>query len=588
MSNRIERSGIHYFEDFILESKILQPEITKGEKYPSWDGEIIVYKKDNHNNPKNQIAGRVHVQVKSANRKSKIKESFCIKKADLENYKKEGGIIFIRPIYESKTSYAIWYKILLPVDIVALLNKCKRNSIAIKLKKLTNLTEFENACNFFLKQRPPQFDISKIIKDAGISSNNQKFVIAALTDKGDLMSIAFAESSYLYIEKDDGDLIPTLLKIAALKQERQVVIAIDDRIYFNKVTTAVTEKGENFIEINSALKIELGNSKVKITITSDRPVLLTDFIKAMYFLHDLKDKGYFIFDGKKISGNIDSDKILIHWDLQFFKNAVDVLNYFRIKPDSITIGEIEDNKNLFSQLSGVFHKIEFEVKEGQPGNSFFKIHTIFERSLLCLYLKNNNGYYVGYNYFFDNLDSPIQLEIIEKSLTIPCGRWFALHIKLPEISQVMETNIGYTEEIEIDLIKNYHEILYNEYVETILKFIKYYDKSKLIEFLKVAEKVNDSIHKENKDYGEHIYTINNLQIKKRVRSLSDDENKILINIKTENPENKYLICSILILLESFTEFKLTFDTLLQEEQNVFRNWPIWNLYPNEMEIESKL
>lgn len=68
---------------------------------------------------------------------------------------------------------------------------------------------------------------------------------------------------------------------------------------------------------------------------------------------------------------------------------------------------------------------------------------------------------------------------------------------------------------------------------------------------------------------------------KRNRALNTEENKNILEIKNDNSENLKLVCCALILLESFKEFELLFQSLGEEEQSIFKNWPIWNLYENK-------
>ncbi len=98
-TNKIESTGILCLELFLSESKKIETNISKNDKYPSWDGDILFYKTNEHNGKKNKLNGRIPVQVKSSQRKWKKKETFSVGIADLKNYQNDGGVLLIRPIF---------------------------------------------------------------------------------------------------------------------------------------------------------------------------------------------------------------------------------------------------------------------------------------------------------------------------------------------------------------------------------------------------------------------------------------------------------------------------------------------------------
>ena len=77
----------------IAQTKYLSPFINEGDKEPSWDGFIYAY--NDSSKRKDKLAGRAAVQVKGLQRKNLRQKSisYSMDKADLENYRSDGGII---------------------------------------------------------------------------------------------------------------------------------------------------------------------------------------------------------------------------------------------------------------------------------------------------------------------------------------------------------------------------------------------------------------------------------------------------------------------------------------------------------------
>lgn len=58
----VELRSINKLEDVLTRTERIEPNIVRGDKIPSWDGELIVYKSKDIN--KSNIMGNIRVQVK--------------------------------------------------------------------------------------------------------------------------------------------------------------------------------------------------------------------------------------------------------------------------------------------------------------------------------------------------------------------------------------------------------------------------------------------------------------------------------------------------------------------------------------------
>lgn len=113
----VELRSINKLEDVLTRTERIEPNIERGDKIPSWDGEIIVYKSKEIN--KSNIMGNIRVQVKGHQKnnidKDKIKHP--VYKSDLINYKTDGGCIFFVVFMKNMDEFTIYYNSFLPYDL---------------------------------------------------------------------------------------------------------------------------------------------------------------------------------------------------------------------------------------------------------------------------------------------------------------------------------------------------------------------------------------------------------------------------------------------------------------------------------------
>ena len=92
-SFQIEKLSVDGLSRFLAKSKRMAPYIKENDRMPIWDGEIILYSKDGHK--AEDVLGKISCQVKGKYKKdapSNIK--YNVKKYELENYLRDGGLIF--------------------------------------------------------------------------------------------------------------------------------------------------------------------------------------------------------------------------------------------------------------------------------------------------------------------------------------------------------------------------------------------------------------------------------------------------------------------------------------------------------------
>ena len=129
MSIQTEIAAVSKLTEALAKTDLLTPEIPTNDRSPSWDGFIYVYSKIGRK--KEHLLRRVPVQVKGHIRKGAVadKVSHSISFGDLNNYAKEGGVLFIKACVDKESNNEAFYcGALLRGDIEGILNGARPGS----------------------------------------------------------------------------------------------------------------------------------------------------------------------------------------------------------------------------------------------------------------------------------------------------------------------------------------------------------------------------------------------------------------------------------------------------------------------------
>ena len=122
-----EMLAVSFLKIAIAKTDYLVPHINDGDREPSWDGDIEVYRKSGKVHSKDDLVLKVPIQVKghAVQEVSKKKTiSYPVETSDLRNYLTEGGtVFFVVHIDEFGDKYQIYYSCLLPFELKKILAK---------------------------------------------------------------------------------------------------------------------------------------------------------------------------------------------------------------------------------------------------------------------------------------------------------------------------------------------------------------------------------------------------------------------------------------------------------------------------------
>ena len=98
-SKWIEGEAVDFIKTEIRKSKRMFPCIDDNDRTPSWDGNIFLY--SNSSGEKNNLLGKIPVQVKGHNIKSfpKGNMKYRAEMADLRNFYNDKGVLFLLCVF---------------------------------------------------------------------------------------------------------------------------------------------------------------------------------------------------------------------------------------------------------------------------------------------------------------------------------------------------------------------------------------------------------------------------------------------------------------------------------------------------------
>lgn len=123
--NVIEKFATNAVKDRMLKTGCMDPNISEGDKEPSWDGTIYLYK-PGCTFSKSNLEGRISVQVKghACENLSKDQITFDTDIADLKNYSMDGGVLYFVVYVAQSGATQVYYAELTPARLAGLLDQC--------------------------------------------------------------------------------------------------------------------------------------------------------------------------------------------------------------------------------------------------------------------------------------------------------------------------------------------------------------------------------------------------------------------------------------------------------------------------------
>ena len=315
----IEIIATSSIEKLISRNSYLKPAINNNDKIPVWDGDVIVYGTKDLNKKKENLIGRVPVQVKG-HKVENISDSnlqvikFRVKKEDMKKYLTDGGVIYF-VVYIDEDTEKIFYNSLLPLDLERLIKRYdNQKTFEIEFKSLpTKDRELADVFLDFIQNRKRQQgtlipgilytdDIEKIQNEI----KEFKFSYSTIEPKG---SIPFRELTtrdfYLYAKpKGIGNPIPfERVSNAIINIQHKFKISVGEKTYYEDAYIQ-WEKGQSRIVCGKSVTLNLKDTTSSniglFNINVKFKGTLNEQLNDLYFIKALINTEELIIDGHSV------------------------------------------------------------------------------------------------------------------------------------------------------------------------------------------------------------------------------------------------------------------------------------------------
>ena len=569
-STKTEKRAINKIEEKIDSLEYLDHHLKDGDKGISWDGYISLY----HGNidDKSNWDGDVFVQVKGRTahiKKLTDKWNFDIERADLENYIKIDGTLFLGVRFLQNGDSKIYYNALLPKNIFDLLKVYGSNvsKIKIKLKEVKDAQHLEKICREFWIDKEMQKKLPRNIFDNNaLSLSDNRMARFSTWSKGQPNPLeVLGEEKFIYYIDDKNKVIDVeYVTITEVMENKKIVIKTKNHeIYYTNVSITTELSGTHKFDFGKAFCL-IENSKIfrmKLAGT------LNERLKQLEFICNIVQDGGFYINNSFLKLNSSNDNIK---NFENIKKAYTKIKDFCInhkinKDLNMDLWEDKDVNKFLIWINAIDYKRKIHIKEFDK-NTYGSVQ-IKDIRFSFFAEKIEDDVFRVYSIWNDNDKNHFQFTYGDGDDAVSTKNFFSI------INE--ETYIA--DDLDVEEMKN----VYNTYSlekgeETlinlqVLELIKAYDTNKNIELLNYAKYLLKKII--NVEDMEDVARINYLQIEKRLRDLTDEEIKELIQIRERNEHNLFKI-STNLLIGSKKEAHIILGTLTQAEREAFLEFPI--------------
>ncbi|HEW5070642.1 TPA: DUF4365 domain-containing protein [Streptococcus pneumoniae] len=584
-NRKTETLGVSYLSTFIDKHELLQSYFESNDKTPVWDGEIHVLKSPSEK--KDEILGKVPVQIKTTRQKKDVLKSFSLDTRDLELYKPNGGVVlFVVLLNEDNGLRDIYYKSLPPLSIKNLLKKSKlknkstnRKKLSIEIFKLDEKKMYPMLVDF-INNSQKQYSFINV---EGISvedipdDKTLKFYFYG-QEKEEIFNYQEEHDLFIYyLDPITGIEIPleNTIKIVETEEETDLIIKIGDYV-FQDVKRHRFPDGSVQLHFGESFTMSFDIKKKQFKFNYTRPDLLSKAIKCTQVFQELGKIGYFTLNGNKIELDERSIKDISSLDLEAdIKGLLKISNFMKkmgIQKDvDLSCFDKQSQRNLNILYSGLVLKKKVALNYNESKLLHLNIANIHIITLYS-FLSDKNG---------------TMIDIFTETPWCREGETEDEDYLDISIFEVFEPNDWLKiDNCKIDsVIASYQRLVDNKLKyegadRTILKIViaadMAEDKTKRELLLNWAQCLSDWNLKYSKNC--EMAIINDLQIKSRVRKLNSKETETLTNILVNSNDNYELCFGSSVLLKSKPQADLFWNKLDNETKERYKDFPIYTLY----------
>lgn len=623
-SKRVESRAVCEVGVAIEKSDRLEAYITKNDKTPSWDGEVLVYRDSSES--KDNIIGKVPVQVKGkvCDDHTKGEISFSMEIADLQNYKNGGGcFLFVVYIAKDFQKTKIYYSALAPIELCRLLRDTKegQKEKCVKLQEFPSQKEkifsifsfcvenFEKQASFARDDAYLSFsDVDDLFKK-GLVERMQLSVECSSSERNDPVGAWLKNKSYMYLKTLECKILQPVAFTSeqavykAANTGKKFMIEIDGKLYVggNVIRGKGSKNNEKTIlSFLDGLILEFDTDEISnVTLThkyrSNRICMVVhqlDFLlatlkKGSFNIIDA-DNGKKVCESKVLKSDFDIQKL--ERGVRYFKRVEELFKMLHCADDAnINDFKDEDWGKLNILMLGLLDKkpVKCDFKDDSKKDLRY-VQTYYEvgglKFMIVLEKCSEKGEYKIYDFF--SPDFQLLCGVYDRKC--PANIFPTSHfVQLQKNDFLTLSNINF--DVLLPSFKNKEHnsktfLIANDVF--LLKLLNAYDEatgSRKDKLLKVCKEFCDWISEAPDDELDwQIKTLNVFQTIKRCRELSEYEIKTLWSIVNKEDTKKDIIVGAYLLLDKQELAKEEFEKLSEEEQKNLKKYPIFRFWKEKI------
>lgn len=580
-SRTIELKAVNAVTDLLIQSKRLSPYIQQGDREPIWDGSIHLLNKSQ------EEQGRIPVQIKGKTRKAiPNKPTFPISITNLNNYKRDGGVLFFVVFIIDNVTYPYVAK-LAPVSIKGYIrNAHGKSQVSVKLNPVEKdpikleyeLLDFYADCKYQTSSAENEIlPLEDVLKN----KNKITFRISGCKSKEEAHNAMFQKPIYLYAELENngittlypiGDSTYTLYKVYKFED----TVCSNGKVFYNNFDIINKDK-EQIITIDDfvvvTLKIENDTRTTVNILFNGDCTWLKKRVHQLDFLKNILECGYFKVGNKTFKVNNIKKKDIeeIEKEFQLWNSAMTLFHKLHVD-NEINMGLLspEDSWWLNWLIKSIVYKrpVQYDGKI-----DFFIVPQIANYKFLMCAFKETDGKYRVEDFYKTNKDLVYSYSDENRKGKMLMTSLYTAAINFDDISSFANTDYSI-------LIPSYEEASrYNPYIteratNDLLIALNAYDKQtkKDVSLYNALVNLSEWIISNSVDYlPQHI--INRYQILKRNRELTSEEKDILFSILEKEDEYDIKVACHL-LLENKAMAERYFKKMNEAQQRFFNSLPI--------------
>ena len=572
----------------------LEPAINENDKYPSYDGDILVMRngsKENLEIVRTQIKGRRVASEKEFGRES---VSYSISVKDLQNYHANGGVLFFVVLLWGGES-RIFCRSLLPGNTGPLLESAKGKTTTIELMPTpAEALDFEEMVLNHSKHSRMQasFAGTHIASVEEIQSMPGVELVSSHTGYlGEFetpVEHLIGRETFIYGQLPSCPIpVPTQGSIILTEASSEIPadIAVADERFFDSLMSVVDAEGSRHV-IGSELTISFpraGRKTGQVDYTFAPKGPLPDVVKSIEMMDRLTKGNSLEIDGEKY--DLGLDRMRDMFEEAGLPRILELLKRFQSFQRSIgdvgetVVDEINGRNvaNMDVLYRGIVLKEPIKVKHDQNAQLLMDV-AVFNRHYLVLAVHHDEGKCLLYDWASVEMELYItdsvtgERQHVTKYAARPEEDWLALANVTPDLIQrdcmeagCSDANRGFANQLGLYLLGQYDTSGNREALDAALE---------LFEWLNDPGMVAPSCVE---------YELNWYQTKQRGRTLSmRDRDRLLeifeVDLKKKAEDRAFGVAALIILGDS--RAVRCFEELSKEAQASIADYPIGALMPH--------